>query len=404
MIGTISEFRSSWGTLTSPTPVSIIPMDYPHETPVPESHKTGLTPVLEYRFTGANRNSTTRRPQGVAVVDGKIFTSWYFRSNSTYEDACKFTIADENGHTDICPVQLDSNGDFERIDSHGAGLMSIGSYLYLTDDHINAIRVFDINSIYSSLNNGSAMSSDPFLTFFNYIIPEVGRIMLDIPDSMTLGHLSYSNNNFLMGNFYREGDSTYGVGGKSHFWTFPIDTSATEEFTVPLDSVVTTYPTYPATHELQGDNIHMLQGCVQHEDNLIINTSWSTSNKQLIIIDLLNGTYFTGDDTDPLINDDQNWLYGCEGLCINNGIVYTVTEFSLHRSITGWSLDDLLNLKSELPSKTIALQYPYWYLYDGNLSSQEGQPLPPYPLMVLSKCDALDQICNGAHFITSIED
>lgn len=397
MLGTISNFRSSWQTLTASADLSTIAMDYPHETPVPESHTTGMTPVLEHRFTSANRNSTTRRPQGVAVHGDFIFNSWYFRSNSTYEYSSKFTISDENGHIDVCPVQLDSNGDFERVNSHGAGIMIIGDYLYLTDEHLNAVRVFCVNDIYSRVDNISAMSADNFPGYFEWIMPEVGRMMFTIPDGMSMGHISHSNNKFMFGNFYYEGNSDWDAGGDSFIWTMPLDSNSTEEFAVPENTVTTINPVYPVGHPLEGDTIERIQGCIMVGNDLIINTSWGTTNKQLIIINLNTGAYFTGNDTDGLINDDKNWLYGCEGLCLHDGIVYTVTEFALHRSITGWSLSDMLDLRPT--PKTIALKYPDWYLFDGDLSSEDGNPLPSGYWVVLNKADALDQLFNGATFI-----
>ena len=278
MIGTITEYRSSWATLGDSVDADMILMDYIHETPEPLEQKTGIYPVEEYRFTGSNQVSSTRRPQGVAVYGDIIFNSWYFRSSSDFEFACKLTISDAFGHTDICPVQLDENNKFVRVDSHGSGIAILGDYLYLTDDNLDAIRVFSLNDIYRRSDILSAMADDDFPVFFDWVMPEVGRIPVTLPQSI-IGYMSITNNEFLWGNFYYEGHETYGEGDDSYIYTLPVDDTATFEFAVPADTPTEIIAHYPNAHPLAGETIEQIQGAVKYGDDLILSCSWGFYSK-----------------------------------------------------------------------------------------------------------------------------
>jgi len=395
MIGFISEYRDDWVDLGLPVDVNNITMDYLHSTAEPLEQNTGLYPISEYEFSGSNQVSSTRRPQGIAKYGNIIFNSWYFRSNSDYEDACKLTISDELGHTDICPVQLDENNKFVRVDSHGSAIAILGDYLYLTDEHLSAIRVFCIKDIYQRTNILPAMGDDEFTEFFDWVMPEVGRILVTLPTG-TPDILSINNNEFLLGNFYYP-PSYPGTDSQLHY--LPLDENATYEFGVPEDNPTTILAVYPEGHELEGQVIKQIQGAVKYENDLILNCSWSAEVKQLIVINLQTGGFFTGDTIDGRSHDNTNWLYGCEDLCIDDGRVYTVTEFRHFRSITEWSLWEILNLRTCQAKMTVALNYPNWYLFEGDLDGLDGQPLPSGHIATLSKYDALDQIMNGASFI-----
>ncbi|PAJ73236.1 hypothetical protein CJF42_16755 [Pseudoalteromonas sp. NBT06-2] len=242
----------------------------------------------------------------------------------------------------------------------------------LADKKQRAIRVFDLRLILDRSACSSYISSDQsFVNEYTYMLPEVGRILIDTPLNAPLSYLSTTEINnvpyFLTGNFYSEKKSKYSQGGEAMIWLLPmsnVKTSADFAFVAPDASCYEIKPVFPSGDE-KGDTVTRIQGAAFVNNNLlIVNRSYSDKTKQLQVLQYqkmptssgfdatqLNG-FFSGTESNPNSYQHKNWLYGCEDLCIDKGIsqeseinyLYTVTEFADHRNIYTAKLSDIINL------------------------------------------------------------
>lgn len=351
------EYNHLWPDLSFPIPIdelflSTIPLGTPLNLP----NSTGLVRDAEYTFTGDNQTKNTRWPQGVTdyVTPNNvqmIITSWYFSSAANLNNT-KFVVINANTQLsfEICPVVL-KNGKFTHLHSHAGGLATIGDFLYVADSTGRSIRVFDLRQIHSTSANLEAIDpADDFIPLYNYFIPEVGRIFLTPTNDAPISYLSLSEDglSLVAGNFYSTSSAAYSRGGRAYIWRIPLSVvPTTTGFYAPTadiaDQIEPLFPSGPNA----GTTMTRIQGvlwCL--EDELIINRSFTTETKQLLVLKP-SGAFFSGDVLAPQQHNPQNWLFRCEDLSFSLKYAdrfLALTEDPGERSVTTWSISDVLEL------------------------------------------------------------
>ena len=257
---------------------------------------------------------------------------------------------------DVCPCVVNGSGQFVHFNSHAGGMAVIGNYLYISCSDSQSIRVFDLTHIYKRTDNLSAVSSsDSFINLYPYILPQVGQIFCSTPGGANLSYMSVTQDggSFLLGNFYSTTSVGWAKGGKGMIWLVPIVEDPSIEFPAADDTssqaVEMLEPLFPA-----GPNVNTtmtrLQGALlvyndSEERILILQRSYVDSSNQLIVMNMDTGAYFSGNVANPLSHDAANWLHRCEDLTlVPDGLVVTITEDPTERSVTFWSLAEILDL------------------------------------------------------------
>lgn len=318
------------------------------------THKTGLVPAASYKFTGLDYTSTARYPQGVAAIDNFVLTSFYYKY-APLQSACKLTVFDRTQlkATNVGILTWE-NGKFRRINTHGGGIEIIGNYLYVENSANWQVRVFDLREIYPIAENATVVDmADPFMADITYFLPEVGTIQFNSTVGGQLAYLSKSGDNLVSGNFWIEGSNTYGSGGKTMVWVWPLDYTS-YEFAVPVGTATQIEPKNPSGADV-GKSVDKVQGALIYNDVLILNKSYGAGTYHLIVLDLARpGEYYAGDTTNPHGFNWKNWLYGCEDISIIGNQMVTVTEFGGDRDVTFWNLADVVGLTGVYIPPTIA--------------------------------------------------
>lgn len=346
--------KRNWPELTNNHTLADLNYVTPVGVGMSMTHKTGLTPAASYKFTGLDYTSTGRYPQGVAAVDNFVLTSFYYKY-APLQSACKLTVFNRDSLLAAnVGILTFENGKFRRINTHGGGIEIIGNYLYVENSANWQVRVFDLREIYPIAENADLVDmADPFMAEITYFLPEVGTIQFNSTVGGQLAYLSKSGDNFVSGNFWIEGSNTYGSGGKTMVWVWPLDYTS-YEFAVPVGQATQIEPKNPSGADV-GKSVDKVQGALLYNDVLILNKSYGAGTYHLIVLDLARpGEFYAGDTTNPHGFNWKNWLYGCEDISIIGGQMVTVTEFGGDRDVTFWNLSDVVGLLGIYVPPTIA--------------------------------------------------
>lgn len=358
----VTPKRSQWPELENIHGLADLAYVTPVQPGMSMTHKTGLSPVASYKFTGLDYTGSDRYPQGVAAVGDFVLTSFYFKY-APLQSACKLVAFSRSQllATNVGILTF-SNGLFRRINTHGGGIEIIGNYLYVEDSSNWQVRVFDLREIYPVADNAAVCDmADPFISGqITYFMPEVGTIQFSSTVGGQLAYLSKigsgsSATHLVSGNFWIAGSNTYGSGGKTMVWKWPLDHTLFE-FPVPIGTAQQFEPKNPSGADV-GLSVDKVQGALLLSDgNLILNKSYGAGTYHLMVLNLnYPQAFFAGDTTNPVGFNWKNWLYGCEDISLcDDGTIVTVTEFGGDRDVTFWNLAQVVGLTGVVLFPTIA--------------------------------------------------
>lgn len=354
----VTEDRATWPTLTNKQSLPAITKAQTLGTNVLTSHKTGMTPVAQFSFTGEEQTQTDENPQGVCEYNGLVLTSHGFKYGSL--QLCTKLLVNDVANLQAARVAIleYDSGVFMRIESGAGGMAVIGDYLYVVDSPTKSIRVFDLREVYAKSDNLAVLDEiDSFFLEYDYFLPQVGQIFCSTPSDCNMGYMSYSNGELVIGNFYFP-NSSYSAGGQSMVWRVPV-VSGVQEFPSPQPNATVTeiLPLFPTGANV-GETITKIQGAaITDTEVLVLSRSYGSGVYQLVVMDLLNPQgYYLGNTTDPTTHDWKNWKYGCENLSFSadGTSLWTVTEFQTDRDVTAWSVSDIVGLMGVYLDPTIA--------------------------------------------------
>lgn len=321
------------------------------------TQKLGIIPTKVFKFTGTDYTSSARYPQGVAVFEDFVLTSFYYKY-APYQAACKLVVtnmvAEKTANVAICQMQA---GFISRIDTHAGGMEIFGNYLYVENSFLGCIHVFDLTTLFRKADNHHCLDgSDPFFAEVDYLLIEVGRIQLNVTTNISF--LSKCGENLVLGNFWIPG-SQYSAGGKSMIWKLPMQAGVYEFLAPPVNVIASQLePVYPANSLTDtGLSVEKIQGALVMPNGVVmLSRSYGSGTKQMMILTPNPEVFYNGNVTYPLGYDWKNWLYGCEDLSLtpDGSEVVTVTEFNGAREVSFWRLNDLLGLVGDFQPPTIA--------------------------------------------------
>ena len=357
----VQEFRSLFPAFTGLTGLGSINYSLPITPGIKNTHKTGLTPVAAYQFTGSEFSSTDRYPQSVAAIGNFILAGFYFNA-LPLKDAAKLVVINRGLTTpaagNLGLLQRQAGGLYGRINTHAGGMeIFAGRYLFVENSYLGCAHVFDLQSVYPKAGNEAFIdTADTYSNQFDHFLPEVGRITFNA--TTNLNSLSKCGEDLVLSNFWIAG-SQYSAGGKTFVWRLPLD-DTTYEFPAPLLTTVAEefIPIMPAnTGAEAGLFVDKVQGVLWMENGVVmLSRSYGSGTKNLTILYKHDSNvFYNGNSTYPSGYDWKNWLYGCEDLSLtDNDEVITITEFIGWRDVTVWRLNDLLGLVNLPLPPTIA--------------------------------------------------
>jgi hypothetical protein len=348
MVTSIENQRPNWPAVSSPVTLTGLPAYVNNLASTnPDTQLTGMTRTGEWRFSGTDQTGDERRPQGLAVKDGIIITQWKFISGANVDKQKLILIDPAQGKwRNIGLLEVGGGGLFNSFTAAVGGIGVSGNYLYLQSNfEPRSFRVFDLREFYELATNSSAVdAADTFAQTYPYFIPQIGEIFVTIPEGSGMGWFSIHDGYFIFGNFY-DPENGFTLGGRSLVWKCPVIAQGGVEFPVP-GNYVQSEPLFPAGPDV-GTTVTRIQGGIISGNALILSRSWSTTTKQLMVLNLSDpAKYFVGTGADPQTHNDANWLRGGEAISagLDDDSMVTVTEFQNYRNVTQWDLADVRGL------------------------------------------------------------